>query len=31
LKEPLDDEILHAPAVVDSDRIRIQTDVVVQF
>jgi hypothetical protein len=31
LKEPLDDEILHAPAVVDSDRIRIQTDVVVKF
>jgi len=31
LKEPLDDGILHAPAVVDSDRVRIQTDVVVKF
>jgi hypothetical protein len=31
LKEPLDDQILHAPAVVNSDRIRIQSDVVVKF
>jgi len=31
LKEPLDDGILHAPSVADSDRIRIQTDVIVKF
>lgn len=31
LKEPLDDDILHAPAVADSDRIRIQSDVIVKF
>jgi hypothetical protein len=31
LKEPLDDDILHAPSVLNSDRIRVQTDVVVKF
>jgi hypothetical protein len=31
LKEPLDDDILHVPSVLNSDRIRVQTDVVVKF
>jgi hypothetical protein len=31
LKEPLDGDILYAPAVVNSDRIRLQADVIVKF